>query len=260
MDLALHGQTDTTLGDTEFRLSLGLWNAILDKATAKFPKQSLRIHFETRDTQVPFMYIFVEPVTDEDIHAIQTRNKDAIDEYQRRVLNLGPAKNGNQPQESESSGLISNSDPPVEDATDSEQPPQSPDEEFNNLHGIKSEEPEREPRDLLAMTLMIRNIVNGRPVARPINFTANDEWNLEYELSELKPTQTQTLYEAVQKRRRKALEGRGEDETDLAANVYIRKLREISKKGREWRAKQDEIDKEKGIVVLTDPLPQKSYT
>ncbi|GAD91491.1 mitochondrial mRNA processing protein PET127, putative [Paecilomyces variotii No. 5] len=259
MDLALHGQTDTALGDTEFRLSLSLWNTILDKATARFPKQSLRFHFETRDTQVPYMYIFAEPVTPENIHAIQTRNKEAIDEYQRRVLNLGPEKKADEAQKPESTTSETNSESGAKDTTaNSETTQRSPAEEFDSLHGIKSEEPEQEPRDLLAMTLLVRNFVNGRPVARPMNFTANDKWTIEYELSEMKPSRTQALYDAVQKRRWKALEGRGEDETDLAANVYIRKLRDISKQGREWREEQDKIDKEKGVVVLTDPIPRNS--
>ncbi|KAJ9301350.1 hypothetical protein DTO271G3_1485 [Paecilomyces variotii] len=261
MDLALHGQTDTALGDTEFRLSLSLWNTILDKATARFPKQSLRFHFETRDAVIPYMYVFAEPVTDEEIHAIQTRNKDAIDEYQRRVLNLGPEKKAdetNEPDAPESSVSESNTEPAAKDTTTvSQSTPQDPAEESNSLDDVKKE-PEQEPRDLLAMRLMVRNFVNGRPVSRPVNFTADDKWTIEYELTELKPSQTHALYDAVQKRRRKALSGRGEDETDLAANVYIRRLRQISKEGREWSAEQDKIDKEKGIVVLTDPLPRNS--
>jgi hypothetical protein len=39
MDLALHGQSDTTLGDQEFKVSLDLLNKILDRATQKFPEQ-----------------------------------------------------------------------------------------------------------------------------------------------------------------------------------------------------------------------------
>jgi hypothetical protein len=39
MDLALHGQEDTCLGDQEFKLSIELLSEILDKATKKFPEQ-----------------------------------------------------------------------------------------------------------------------------------------------------------------------------------------------------------------------------
>ena len=39
MDLALHGQEDTRIGDQEFKLSIDLLNKILDKATKKYPEQ-----------------------------------------------------------------------------------------------------------------------------------------------------------------------------------------------------------------------------
>lgn len=38
MDQVLHGQTDTTLGDREFKLSIGLMEEILKRATEKFPE------------------------------------------------------------------------------------------------------------------------------------------------------------------------------------------------------------------------------
>ena len=37
MDLALHGDFGTTIGDEEFKLSLGLLNQVLDRATEKYP-------------------------------------------------------------------------------------------------------------------------------------------------------------------------------------------------------------------------------
>lgn len=38
MDQVLHGQTDTTLGDREFKLSIGLMEDLLKRATEKFPE------------------------------------------------------------------------------------------------------------------------------------------------------------------------------------------------------------------------------
>ena len=38
MDKTLHGTSDTLIGDQEFRMSLGLFNEILDKATKKYPE------------------------------------------------------------------------------------------------------------------------------------------------------------------------------------------------------------------------------
>lgn len=86
MDFALHGQDELTIGDSEFKLSLELLNRVLDRATAKFPEKSLRIFFETRETATPFMYIFAEPVTEDEIQRIQNSKKAEIEEYERTVL------------------------------------------------------------------------------------------------------------------------------------------------------------------------------
>lgn len=104
MDSTLHGQWDTSIGDQEFRLSLDLMNKILDRATKKYPEtvsrdrsfcirsahlsQSLRIHFETREVQTPFMYIFAEPVTEEQVAEIQSQNDEKIHDFERKILGL----------------------------------------------------------------------------------------------------------------------------------------------------------------------------
>ncbi|KAE8349492.1 mitochondrial protein Pet127-domain-containing protein [Aspergillus coremiiformis] len=269
MDQALHGQSTTALGDTEFRLSLALWNKILDKITAKFPERSIRIHFEARDAQTPFMYIFAEPVTDDEIHAIQTKNQTEVDAYQRRILNLAPPETEDDSSSTDAqevppaSGsekqddlVDEGSSPSLAGSNDSEAVYDSsapPDESF--LSEIEKEDAEKTPdndRELLAMSLVIKNYVNGKLVERPNDFKASDKWTVEYELSELQGSKTRSLYQACQKRREKALSGRGEDETDVANNVYIRRLRDISRKGREIRKRENKLDEAKGIVVLDD--------
>lgn len=86
MDLSLHGTTDTTLGDREFTASLKLFNELLDQATAKFPKQSLRVHVETRPSPtVPFLYFFAEPVNDEQITNIQERGKRNAEKFRAEI-------------------------------------------------------------------------------------------------------------------------------------------------------------------------------
>ncbi|EAL85568.1 mitochondrial mRNA processing protein PET127, putative [Aspergillus fumigatus Af293] len=272
MDQTLHGQSDTSLGDTEFQLSLALWNKILDKATAKFPKRSLRFHFETRDAQTPFMYIFAEPVTDDEIHAIQTKNQEKIEAYQRRILNLptkerikpkptaapSELKAGSQPatlakdHTAESSDKKKGSSQKISTTSDVDQetPATSEGSPASGSPDAPAEDAQEAPRELLAMTLIVKNKMNGYYVERPTNFTASDKWTVQWELTEVKQPQAQSLYTACQNRRAKALEIRGEGETGVAANVYIRKLREIAKQGREFRQKEDELDKKQGIVVL----------
>jgi hypothetical protein len=97
MDYSIHGATDTRLGDAEFKLSLDLLNRALDRATTKFPEKSLRIHFETRgNTETPFMYIFAEPIEEDEIQKIQDTNKAAVEEFESRVLGLHKDKSENE--------------------------------------------------------------------------------------------------------------------------------------------------------------------
>lgn len=89
MDVALHGTDDTTLGDREFKLSLHLLNAVLDKATERFPGRSLRLHIETRPSEAaPFMYIFATPVTPEEIAEVQDAGKESVEAFERNILGI----------------------------------------------------------------------------------------------------------------------------------------------------------------------------
>ncbi|KAL2021491.1 hypothetical protein VTK56DRAFT_7124 [Thermocarpiscus australiensis] len=88
MDFSLHGQNDRILGDREFKLSVHLLNKVLDKVTARFPGQSLRLHFETREASTPFMYIFAKPVTPEEVEEVQGASRAAIEEFERRMMGV----------------------------------------------------------------------------------------------------------------------------------------------------------------------------
>ncbi|KAJ6264786.1 hypothetical protein Dda_0938 [Drechslerella dactyloides] len=71
MDEALHGGPG--IGDQEFKLSLKLLNEALDRATKKYPEQSLRLWFETRESSMPFLYFAAEPLTPEQVQASRER-------------------------------------------------------------------------------------------------------------------------------------------------------------------------------------------
>ncbi|KAL5614518.1 uncharacterized protein BROUX77_000355 [Berkeleyomyces rouxiae] len=86
MDLAIHGTEDTTLGDYEFKLSMKLLNEMLNIVTEKYPKQSLRLHIETRPTTPPLMYFFAEPVTKEAIDEVQNANKEEIIRFENEMM------------------------------------------------------------------------------------------------------------------------------------------------------------------------------
>ncbi|KAI9808696.1 MAG: hypothetical protein M1825_003848 [Sarcosagium campestre] len=409
MDAAIHGASNTRIGDQEFKLSLELLNKTLDRATKEFPKQSLRIHFETRESGTPFMYLFAEPVSDEEIRRIQSTNKEKFEEFEREVLGIERDETPEQPKEAsdhaeeaweelhtkveeemdedelfpersatgssagdegdsdrryranrsdtagsatsetqdsveednsdkqhQPAGAFSAEDETAvasdnsheiemtaaqealsmdagiaeeegkeEDDGDKEDPLQSDEVDEENVvtdstqdidlqikgnevgedreadyrsaeldeqadlvvedtedHGdsnwlsqVDKERQQRvaqsEERPLLAMTLTIRNKVNGEYVTRPDTLKERDDWSVEYSIGEVSsPSRSVGLYEACQTRREKGLKGTQGDVESPTYHVLM--LRELSKKGRQWRKEQDSIEAKSGRVVFSE--------
>ncbi|KAI4149196.1 MAG: hypothetical protein L6R39_002578 [Caloplaca ligustica] len=451
MDSALHGQWDTNLGDQEFKLSVALLNDVLNKATQKYPNtvsplalpssfsadalQSLRLHFETRKAQTPFMYIFAEPVTEEQITAIQTAKNAKIQQFEDEIygntkagpddegedqswenleanvqnamdddirdpnhedgrqdldpeiveaddgdLKADPSANrhgypdgtenegagtlaadehsddmleheegadGEDPRatamdetddkaddeevevdEEQEDDKVSHGAEPQEQAEeagasggeealngidrstsypegarplelakeysdDSESPPQTTEDamaiagdsvggdETTNVNGqgppsedaspsgaeatsnnSTSGEQDSQPRqkEVLALTLTIRNKVDGRHVLRPVNLQPRHDWSIEYSLDPVPSAERAwNLYQACQVRRKKKLDDDQERrENEDQVNVYIQRLRQMSRSGAKWRKEQDERDKELPVRVLgQDTQPEK---
>jgi len=111
--------------------------------------------------------------------------------------------------------------------------------------------------DILAMTLTLRNKVNGQYTLRPEGLTDKDKWSIEYSLIEV-PTQrrARALYEACQSRRKKKMDTPLVPEDAETINLYIQNLRKMSRKGREWRKEQDKKDSENSVQVLGQELVQ----
>jgi hypothetical protein len=404
MDYAIHGTEDLKTGDQEFKLSLELLNRALDRATAKWPEQSLRMHFETRDGVQPFMYIFATPMSEEVIEQIQTTNKSKVEKFESEMLGLSTkdltdeernnawddfrAKveeemkddekdfgevtsehdarqneslhEGQEVEEiKESQGLtvitkIDIDAPEVEGVETSDnveqkrsaEPEEISDEELQQLEqelmldgksagnreqdiliednveetpkesasleskaaqkvneesltspterGEESETAEFEspieendkfqpvqsstvsevaslaennklaqeaeeeeiphsrPDNLLAMTLTIRNKVDGKYVERPENLTEGQKWEVEYALAEIPDRdRAQLLYKAAMKRRRAALTSR----IDLTGgsswnDQFLKSIKQLSVMGKEWREMQDKIEENLPLKTL----------
>jgi hypothetical protein len=309
MDFSLHGSEDTAIGDMEFKLSLNLLNTVLDRATAKYPKQSLRLHFETRTANYPFMYIFAEPVTEGEVQAIQESNKGEVEEFEKKVLNLnteptaeeleaqkdwenlqdhvqetmdidergveaadadavdgggstrsvGAEDGANEVEEEDSKEVDKGSTNAQENSDKGEVEYDSEADELwdevkidrNPSANAKSDRPTSSERDIMAMTLTIRNKVNGRFVERPEKLVSTDEWAVEYSLVDVPQSQAWSLYRATQKRRAQAL-GKAKAADKGAQNSYFRNLKHYSQKGRDWREQQDQLDQEEPLKVLDD--------
>ncbi|KAJ8119242.1 hypothetical protein ONZ43_g3768 [Nemania bipapillata] len=128
MDVALHGPDNELVGDQEFKVSLKLLNELLNRATQKWPEQSLRLHFETRtSTTAPFMYFFAKPTTAEEIAAVQNAGRASIEAFEKDILGLVKATEDD----------VDQSSAAVEDTTkqDSDQvvPESTPAQEIDSL-------------------------------------------------------------------------------------------------------------------------------
>jgi hypothetical protein len=121
MDLSLHGQEDITLGDREFKLSLHLLNKVLDKAAAKYPGRSLRLHFETRGEETPFMYVFAKPVTPLEIEEIQGATRAKIEEFERKMMGVVEESRALEDEEDGEDGAVDEADEHDIDEVETEQ-------------------------------------------------------------------------------------------------------------------------------------------
>lgn len=279
MDLALHGQTDPTLGDQEFRLSFRILNDIFDRATAAYPETSIRFHFETREAtkaNAPSMYVFAEPVSEDEIRTIQTAKKSEIESYERRLFNPPQAsKSGlpggaDAPQATAGNEVSSHDDlAPMaqgEDPADgSGQHTYAEDIAFlENMMGVSStaeippnqrssksgsgDSSKVQDKRILAWKLAIQNSVNGKVVLRPTSLQSSDSWVVNYSLEPQSQAMGQRNYTLCKNRRKAALEF-PQDE-DVAAGYYIQQLIDLSREGAQWRRELDELDSQRERVVL----------
>lgn len=251
MDLALHGQTDPTLGDREYRLSLKILSDIFDRATEAYPETSIRFHFEAREaTKVSpsSMYVFAEPVSEDEVHNIQTAKKEEVEAYERRLFN--PSTVSEASTDDDQTPMSKDEDP----SKGSGQHPIAEDIAFlENMMGVEKKGTKGgsgpvEAKEILAWKLNIQHSVNGKVVARPRDLKESHSWVVEYSLEPQSKGLGHRNY-LLCKNRRKAVLEFPQDE-DKAAGFYIQQLVEMSRAGKKWRRQQDEYDAQREQVVL----------
>lgn len=266
LDRALHGQADTCLGDQEFKASLEIMNELFNKATAKFPEQSLRFHFETqpqKDGGMPTaMHVFAEPMTEEEIDRIQTSQKAKVEEFERNIM--GKSDKPVEHASSQNAAASSTSkEVPRENlmSTDS-----NADESF--LKSITSDGLESNLKPLFYATVIVQSKVNGETLRddRPENLKRDDKWEIDYILKEYEITQHEwALYEDCRARRKYALSEReDEDGADAESDgksrqedsSFIKYLKDMAKQGQVFRDRIDGFDAGKEVVRVDQPLPK----
>ncbi|KAH8733219.1 mitochondrial protein Pet127-domain-containing protein [Phaeosphaeriaceae sp. PMI808] len=270
LDKVLHGQEDTTLGDQEFKLSIRLLDELLTKATEKFPETSIRLHFETRETTTPFMYIFAEPVSEEQADEIQGSGEAAQKDFARTVVGVGKDNPEVQAawqsiqdevdehvdEDKQASADAETAETPVQETTETEvtenevtEPEEEPSQNAEDQVGEVTATPDTpvaKNGPLMGWTLSVRSKVNETYVDRPVNITEEDNWKLEYHVQEISEASCWRLYNALKERRR-ALIGMEDEEVNKGLENYRNLIQRFSNRGREWRDEQDKVDKEKGV-------------
>lgn len=161
--------------------------------------------------------------------------------------------------ESSSSAAVGSQSPSDQEKEEEEEEAdikRATDESSSDTHGKEKTLPEP-TGEVLAMTLTIRNKVNNKYVIRPEKLIPEDTWTVEYALADVKsPSKAWSLYQASQHRRQKQLEVSDDDDSNTV-DWYIRRLRELSQKGKAWREQQDRMDKTRPKIVLREPWEKK---
>ncbi|KAK5077241.1 hypothetical protein LTS08_006071 [Lithohypha guttulata] len=259
MDMALHGQADTVLGDREFLVTLKLMGEIFDAAVQVFPEQSLRMTFDTKepvnDQSAIYMRIFVEPMPEDVIEKTQKSSKVKLDAYEKAMAQgLKLDKSAPSPSrtleevfasgQSSPSTLESNAaDIGFLDsilgtrAPDGEKPEAQGKTQGNNQAKV-------EAAPVIGYELHIWNEVNGKNVLRPTDITSEDRWTVKYKLDRMDNNTTRANSNRSRTKRAQAL---GRDDKE---GYFQRMIRQLNESGREWRAEQDQLDGQREKVTL----------
>lgn len=241
------------------------------------------------------MYIFAEPVSEDEIDKIQNSQKEKIKEYEREVMGLDTkssepsseqadmpgeenhtAKERSLPEATElESGTLKVTDTrPSEADTITTQYNTSDSPADPNLPSLVTPETKtigENLRPLLAMTLTVRSRVNGNYVERPENLGPEDKWKIEYSLAEIPlPSRAWALYDATKARRKKIFDRINSTDDDKSADEekksarrgdgYIELLKQLSRKGRELRNNIEEATSDKEKVVVGEPYRKPGNT
>ncbi|KAI7336097.1 Pet127-domain-containing protein [Hortaea werneckii] len=268
MDRALHGQVERCLGDQEFKASVRMMDEVLQKATDAFPGKSLRLYFETTESPMTMMWIFAEPMEEHEIDQIQNTSKERVSKFEQKIM--GIEKEEKEGIDASASANIDAAEKKEQDTASESAEPQKPsynsssspaDPAFFNEKLGGSEE---NLKPLFAATLICQNWVNG---AHPEDNTVrrlhpSDTWEIQYILKEanMPLAEKWARYEDCKTRRKKTHAkypdgDEGEEASgEKKESRYIRMLREMSARGREFRGKLDKMESGKEKVVLGSPI------
>ena len=215
------------------------------------------------------MYVFAEPVTEERADEIQNTGVQYAKEWARRVVGVG--KNDPEAQEAwqdlqgevdeqVSEDGTSNKDVAAAEASQAAETSAEAEAatESESSEGSEADDstikPPKFERDftssgpLMGWTLTVRNKVNGHYLRRPEKLEPEDNWQIEYHVQEIDENSVWSLYNATKERRRQLI-GLDDDEVSKGLANYRKLIQRYASRGRMWRAKQDQINEERGVQL-----------
>jgi hypothetical protein len=186
------------------------------------------------------MYVFAEPVTEEQADEIQNAGEAAQKAFARNVVGLGKTDSEkttawedvqddvDEQLDKDESGVPEEIEEATEEATEGETEEET--EETTTSEG-----------PLMGWTLTVRNLVNGGYVDRPNRLDNSDEWKIEYHMKEIPEESRWKLYNALKDRRHQLI-GQDEEEASKGLKHYRDLIKRFSNRGRKWREEQDKLN------------------
>jgi len=118
------------------------------------------------------------------------------------------------------------------------------------LKELEDQRDKDEEKDLLGVTLTIKNLVNGTGVKRPTHLQDGDKWEVGYNIAEFS-TQARawSIYSALRTRKKKAFHVRLTSDSDQVGQ-YQQYIQSLAAEGRDWEKLQDELDSGREKIVF----------
>lgn len=207
------------------------------------------------------MYVFAEPVTEEEADRIQSVGDAAQKDFARTVVGVGKddpevqaAWQDLQDEVDEQVDEDKNAAPTTEAQGDehasqeAEATEDASSEEVATENTKPSTSREASVGPLMGWTLTVRSKVNGEYVERPEKLDMRDDWKIEYHIQDIAESTRQKLYLALKERRRQLI-GQDEEAVDRGLQHYRNLIQRYSDRGREWRKEQDKINEARGVQI-----------
>ncbi|OLL24260.1 mRNA degradation protein pet127, mitochondrial [Neolecta irregularis DAH-3] len=259
MDCAIHGSHEHGIGNREFKLSITILEDILQKATKRFPNQSMRMMFDTDPGLRNRMYVIVEAMSETRINEHQAGAVRAVLESAQGIVK--PEAVEKIEEKLHELELTGHDD---EDSKSKEpSKPTEPEKSNGAKHvTIRDVSPEIDKDHLstcdkvFGLVVETDSFVNETLVEGSPMPTSKDDWQVEVQYSEMKHPMNE--YIAMLQRRLESYTISEKDETpNEIQDRFIQELRALAQKGREWREQHEKEQQGKPLVVFKTRWGQK---